>query len=216
MIKQWHSFLKSIPSYIADAARALETHPELNHYSNNAIKMMTNAGWKPGAPLKAGGLTEPIPTQTPRTGKQGIGLGPTSSSKKKKARDSYYGFIDESGQTVYGKYNERQGTLTIYNLSTKGRPISTGITRNHSNLTLRKALWWGSGIVGLADATFPHPEGWTVAGLIDTLDRLTVKKNLHLHSDRFAPRTPLAKPTGRKSLALSLGPLSAQNTVTAF
>ena len=39
-------------------------------------------------------------------------------------------------------------------------------------------LWWGEGIRGIADASYPHPMGWTFSELRDgvTLDRMTVKQ----------------------------------------
>jgi hypothetical protein len=44
---------------------------------------------------------------------------------------------------------------------------------------LRNVLWWGGGIVGIAESTFPHPTGWTIPGTDCPLDKLSVKKLTH-------------------------------------
>ena len=40
-----------------------------------------------------------------------------------------------------------------------------------------RVLRWGAGIVGIAEFTYPHPEGWTFSELdrCTTLDKLDVK-----------------------------------------
>ena len=35
--------------------------------------------------------------------------------------------------------------------------------------------WWGKGITGIAEFTFPHPEGWTLGDAREPLHKLTVR-----------------------------------------
>ena len=67
-------------------------------------------------------------------------------------------------------------TQCVYKLSTDGYTLTL-----HTTLTIhphlpQQALWWGRGIVGPSIRSFPHPQGWIVAGPDCHLDEVTVKK----------------------------------------
>ena len=42
---------------------------------------------------------------------------------------------------------------------------------------LREVLWWGRGVMGIAEATYPHPDSWTFRGVPDArpLSKLTTR-----------------------------------------
>ena len=68
--------------------------------------------------------------------------------------------------------------IELVDLSPRGRPIRTGESREvDSDDLVREVVWWGDGVLGIAEATYPHPQGWTVEGASDspTLDQLTVR-----------------------------------------
>ena len=208
-IKQWHSFLAAVPPFIAQAARSLTTHTELNRYSAQAVNMLKKAGWKPGTPLQKGGLIEPIPTNARLTPRAGIGHNHRASSRAKrtsKSRECYYGYINDDGTVTYGHHDEKTDDFTLCNLSTKGKPIRTEVKRKGSQIErLHKVLWWAGGIIGLADTHFPHPTAWTVRDANCTLENTTVKK-LTL-AFRLLNR---AEPTCKKAWTKLLGPINWQ------
>ena len=70
------------------------------------------------------------------------------------------------------------GKARLVELSPRGRPTPTGEARRVQDADLiRDVVWWGEGVMGIAELTYPHPQGWTVEGACGapTLDKLTVK-----------------------------------------
>ena len=61
-------------------------------------------------------------------------------------------------------------------LSTHGSPLpsKSRILLKDSDKLLEVAMW-GGGVLGVAEFTFPHPQGWSLGGGATALDKLTVK-----------------------------------------
>ena len=204
MLRQWKAILRVIPTYITDAARSAELHSELHSYSNVARNMLTAHGWAPGRGLGRNlqGRSEPVfaPTQLPL--KAGLGSR-VRSNRKDKVKESRSQFKATllSGQEVYGKYDAITATLYAFRLSTKGCPIPTGESIHIHSSNIRDALWWGEGIVGIAESTFPHPEGWTVQGTDCPIDKLSVKRL----TAAFRLTAPFTEPTCKATWTRKLG-----------
>ena len=73
-------------------------------------------------------------------------------------------------------------------LTTKGRIEETGEVRALRG-ALRSVVWWGEGVMGVAEATFPHPKEWRLDGVDARLDEVTVKLMTRALNDqsRVAP-----------------------------
>ena len=68
-------------------------------------------------------------------------------------------------------------TASVVELSPRGRPVTTGeVELIQESDVIRELVWWRGGIIGIAELTYPHPQGWTVVGAEDgaTLDTLSV------------------------------------------
>ena len=86
---------------------------------------------------------------------------------------------------VYGEVGNRNGAevLEVWDTTPAGKPVRTGkvvwLVREWGIRAseLRSALMWDGGPVGVAEASYPHPSGWRLAGSPpgDTLERMTVR-----------------------------------------
>jgi hypothetical protein len=84
------------------------------------------------------------------------------------------------GQERIGYLQEKNGRefLLPIELDPKGRPIPTPLAPCPCPHNLaRPLLYWGDGILGVAETTYPHPKGWTFLELYDStpLHKVTVK-----------------------------------------
>ena len=184
LAQQWATFVTDCPKYILEAARhpnelatVSDTTPT---YSEVAQRLMRKQGWKPGQGLGATsqGITELDSWNTPST-KPRAALGNTAKNAKSKKR-TLYCKPDDAGNHTYGYVKSTPNAapkFQIAELTPLGKPRVTG---EHCDLDFEPAevLWWNATVLGPAEATYPHPRGWTVntLGTPITLDSLTVKK----------------------------------------
>ena len=183
--RQWRSFISCIPVKMKEQVRGVASSAgtTVGVYSNVARKLMSAMGWSGGGIGKLGhGLPQPVMAQD-HAGSHRNGLGykrHNLSSKHSPSRNSIRAitYTDEEGDVIlqYGHVNE--GKIEEVDLSPRGLPVRTGVSRElDSNDLIREVVWWGNGILGIAEATYPHPKGWTVEGAngSPTLDQLTVR-----------------------------------------
>jgi hypothetical protein len=176
LLRQWDDIIRSIPDYIMLTARTIIT-PKYQVYGMGAV-ILRRCGWREGTGVGANpGITEPIPNPPTTKGRAGLDF-VSKPSKKTLAikRKSRFRVIRRDDELIYGTYQPDTHTFSVYSISTDGHPHPT-----HTTLTIdphlpQQALWWGKGIVGPAVLTFPHPDGWIVAGPDCPLDKITVKK----------------------------------------
>ena len=60
-------------------------------------------------------------------------------------------------------------------LDIKGRPVRTNDVILFNEDQVRQVLWWGEGVVGLSESTFPNPKEWHLQDTGVDLDHLSVK-----------------------------------------
>jgi len=186
--KQWDTILKRIPPYFITAARSDTERLIGAGISVKAANMMRAMGWKGrGIGKDEEGALYPPETHTPRDGKTGLGAtNGRGTGKKMKAREDI-AIYEINGVTTYADAGE--GIRKTYELDPRGRPVPTG-----ENLGWipqgggpHIPLWWGRGIRGRAEFTYPHPKGWTFAELDSNtqLDEVNVRQLTGAFAQRF-------------------------------
>ena len=183
--RQWRSFITSVPDKLREQARgvAASAGKTVGVYGEVARKLMASMGWSGGGLGKRGeGVSEPIEAiGNPSSDRRGLGARRARSRAKAKAKRSSLRavtYTDEEGDEVVQYGYVAKSKLELVELSPRGRPIKTGETRElDSDDLTREVVWWGDGVLGIAEATYPHPQGWTIEGAQDspTLDKLTVR-----------------------------------------
>lgn len=102
-----------------------------------------------------------------------IGITSGRRGGRKPPREDKFVGIWTPTEIIYGT---REGQyLRVYKLDIKGRPKKTEELILVTQDNLRKVLWWGLGIVGIAESTFPHPREWQLDDTGVDMDKLTVK-----------------------------------------
>jgi len=170
LLTQWKHILDSIPEFIQKGARG--TPIPYPQYSAQALSMLKKwvPGWKEGSgiPNSTGaGIANPIPHDTRNR-----------ISRKQEVKDrksKYKAFLAYNTIPTYGTYDPTTETFHVYDLTTQGRITPSSVKHCIRPHRIREVLFWGRGVVGIADATFPHPEGWTVRGSNCDLTSITVK-----------------------------------------
>ena len=143
--------------------------------------MMARMGWS-GGPLGKNGIgqTEPVEAVGAGNGTLGLGYKPTRAKSRRDNRAKYKALTseDENGQETV-RYGTIDGSkFRVATLSPRGRPVATGDTIDISpNDMVSELVWWGEGVLGRAERTYPHPSGWTVEGACGSpsLDTLSVR-----------------------------------------
>ena len=184
MLDDWSSFIQ-------DAGPALPcalgtTNPETQRYSTQAQSIMRAMGWEPGKGLgkHEDGRTSPIPTPPPprggggRRGRRGGGRGGGGKKLSLVAHETSAGI-------VYGQPGDRDGAevLEVWKVTPRGRAYRTDDTVRLveewgvRTSDLRPALMWDGGPVGVAETTYPHPQGWQLEGAQagTTMEGMTVR-----------------------------------------
>ncbi len=167
--------------------------------------MMANMGWRPGEPvgLRGEGITEPIEPVLYSTKGEGLGFSPPKKTKTKTKKDPYRAIVHGSTVT-YGKLQKDLGACSFAacTLSPKGRPIQRDETWAVMPEELHPVIWWGNGIMGVAEATFPHPKEWRLGDIDKPLDKITVSD-----LSRAFARKVSAVPSCKKAWETILGPV---------
>ena len=205
-MQQWHSFANDVGQRALDTAAGRTAAPP-GVYCQTAQKLMSDMGWRPGEPLgvRGDGIIEPISIKKGFTyassraplckqahGDLYLGMfvresgekdeGPSTQkvaaapSVKKKI---YYGLETTPKVIEYGLKGERNGqeVLEIAKPTGRGEMVRTGKVMPVSHSDLREAVTWDGAPSGIAETSFPHPQGWTIAGAPagTTLERVSVR-----------------------------------------
>jgi len=136
-------------------------------------------GWKTGQGIGANpGITEPITPPPGTTGTAGLGTKNKKVAPRKKIQDrrAAYKVTRYEGELIYGKYSPASHTFSVHTLTTNGRPQPTGTLLTIAPEYVADTIWWGNSIAGPAITTFPHPQGWTLAGPDCTLEKASVRQ----------------------------------------
>ena len=195
--KQWRGFFKSVPAELLTQARGLQPRT-VGVYSSVARHIMQRMGWG-GGPLGKRGEGRETPAEAVGSGdgsRRGLGYRrgrpPKASTKRESLKAVTYKADDvELTQYAYVSGDE----AVVVELSPRGRPVPTGEELElESGDLVRDVVWWGDGVLGVAELTFPHPQGWTVVGAdgSPTLDKLTVNVLTAVHR-RKAEKEPSCK-----------------------
>ena len=182
LIHQWHRILNQIPNFISSAARG---KPTMYEQYGQGSRMLRNwvQGWQEGSGIpnssRTPGISDPIPTPSQHTPGAGLGFGPRRKPDRKQEsadRRSRFKAIILQGTTAYGTYSPITEDFHVYSLTTRGRLEPTTTHHYIRSHEIREILFSNGGVLGIAESTFPHPAGWTVAGTDCDLSRPTVKK----------------------------------------
>ena len=184
LYSEWRGILRELPGEMLAAARGEREGiwGELWRYSPAAVSIIRGLGWdgdQLGGRFKDAGLLIPLSVESAAPGKLGIG---TKGARKSKARQATPAggnipklrAVIRDGQVLYGEPKGWQ--FQVHDLTTKGRPRRTEQVLAVGPEELRMPLWWGSGVCGIAESYFPHPESWCLTGTDCGLHKLTVKK----------------------------------------
>ena len=184
MVEDWHTRLLAVPHELMHAALGISTQLE-GVYSKAALKIMRAQGWKRGTGLgkHATGTLEAPKAQTGSS--HGEGLGYNTASRQKKPELLALSWQEDGHERVvygYRGHPDREGQATFrpVRITPLGRPTSSDApppVTIQNDQVLHKVLWWGNAIMGIAEATFPNPEAWTLEGLPDacTLAKATTR-----------------------------------------
>ena len=177
LLRQWNSFEEDV-GYSNIIATWRNPSPVIDpRYSLYARREMRRQGWLGphggGLGKSLQGMTEPLDHKLgqPSSDKAGLGAKPRASPRTKRSPYStLVGVVSSDSTTVvYGYPQERDGVeyLQVVPLTCRGLPMPvTGETplKKCDFSRMREVLWW-HGVVGIAEATYPHPQGWTFAEL---------------------------------------------------
>ena len=202
---QWRSFSRDVPEGLLNQLRgAIQTTAGV--YSSAAQRIMQRWGWY-GGPLRAEGIEEPVIATGSGDGRRrGLGYkrkGLTLADRRARIKAITY---EDDGESVT-KYAVVKGSeARVVELSPRGRPAPTGeVLELEDDDVVRDVVWWGEGISGIAELTYPHPSGWTVVGADDSppLDKLTVKVLTAVYR-RAAEKVPTCRSAWEKRLGAPL------------
>ena len=141
--------------------------------------MMRAWGWKEGEPLgvRGHGITAPVEAVR-RLGNPKAGLG--TSGKKRKVSDTKEPKLSTdkklrgafiNGELVIG---ELRGSSAIapQQLDVNGHPLPADGSVEWLQGPARPVTKWGGGVVGIAEAMYPHPDRWRLADIDAPLDSI--------------------------------------------
>ena len=191
LTSQWHTFLRDAGSTALHQASGGNLLP--GNYSDASIHMMEKMGAQLGKGIGKNlqGRLEP-PIAIGQTTKAGLGKAPRLSSQPKSDRPILMG-LERDGTTRFGWPGERNGQIVLELSSFDGAcNARTGSLLPVPDPTeMRPALLWRGGPVGIADATFPHPKGWTFEGFEKiTLDKANVRTLTAIYRSRVTKKPP--------------------------
>jgi len=128
---------------------------------------MARMGWDAG-PLgrRAEGRTEPVEAVGFGSGRAGLGYRRTSRKSTQEGsggahRPELVALLSHDNGVVTTTYGTLQGKqLSVMELSPRGRPTPTGgevtVSEDQGD-EIKEVVWWGEGVLGVADSTYPHP-----------------------------------------------------------
>lgn len=191
LITQWHSFQN-------DAGRAALHQAAggdllAGNYSDASVHMMELMGARLGKGLGKNlqGVVEP-PMAAGQTSRAGLGYRTTPRQAQLPSRPKLLSY-EADGTTHFGYSGERNGQIVLELTSFDGAcNARTGaLIPVPDPSELRPALLWGGGPVGIAEATFPHPKGWTFEGFEKiTLDKVNVRNLTAIYRSKVSKRPP--------------------------
>ena len=136
------------------------------------------------------GVLEP-PIAVGQTSRAGLGKTHNAASAQP-PRPKLMGY-EADGTTHFGWPGERNGQIVLELTSFDGAcNARTGaLTSSPRPSEMRPALLWRGGPVGIAEATFPHPKGWTFEGFEKiTLDKANVRNLTAIYRSKVSKRPP--------------------------
>ena len=146
-------------------------------YSEFCRREIRRQGWLGpqggGLGARCQGITEPISVPKYKNGK------PVRAAKVS-WHDTLAAVTTDDDDTIYGYPREVDGeeVLDVVQLDYQGHPVlSTKDRQGCAHADVRSALTWAGAAIGVAELTYPHPAGWTLAELETPvpLDRLRVR-----------------------------------------
>ena len=146
-------------------------------YSEFCRREIRRQGWLGpqggGLGARCQGITEPIVIPRYKNGK------PVKVTKAS-WYDTLAAVTTPDGETIYGYPREVDGdeVFDVVQLDQQGRPLLHTLDRHDcSHNNVRKLLRWNGGAIGVAELSYPHPEGWTLdeLGSPIPLDRLRIR-----------------------------------------
>ena len=135
------------------------------------------------------GILEP-PAAVGQTSK--AGLGKTPSRVQRSTQPNLMG-LELEGATHFGWPGERNGqtVLELTNFDGACNAHTGKVLPVPDPSEMRPALLWKGGPVGIAEATFPHPKGWTFDGFEKvTLDQANVRILTAIFRSRVSKKPP--------------------------
>ena len=186
---RWSRYLQAIPHHLEWLARGRETTRA--EYRRPKM-MMARWGWRPGQGLgvRSDGATEPVSIAQHQHGKRGLGA--TKESKREKAQRKkeekpLMAVVRGEGEETQVIYGKACGIgLQVYERDGKGVPHKTDKCIHVLQSELRTTLWWRGGVVGIAEASWPHPERWRLADIDKPLDGIGVRDMTRAFARRVA------------------------------
>lgn len=97
---------------------------------------------------------------------------PSTRPSTKPSR-AVFSAVMEGEDYEYGWYHSDSGRVNITEMGYRGEPVKHLKTLNVTPYELLPVRWWGDGIMGPAEQSYPNPRGWTIGDT--TLDRMTIK-----------------------------------------
>ena len=92
-------------------------------------------------------------------------------------------------EIIYGRCTGNH--FAIHELNTKGAPVYKGKNKLVWPGDLRRVVYyWGGGVKGIAESTFPHPEEWRYGAIDKHLDQVTVVRDLTREYTRDVALSP--------------------------
>lgn len=186
---RWVKYLLAVPQHLAFLAAGREV--PRNEY-RWPTRVMGRWGWKRGQGLgaRSDGATEPVSIAKHQHGKGGLGA--TKGSKREKAQRKkeekpLVAVVRGEGEEARVIYGKACGMgLQVYERDSKGVPHKTDERIHVLQSELRKTLWWRGGVVGIAEASWPHPERWRLADIDKPLDGIGVRDMTRAFARRVA------------------------------
>ena len=221
IIKQWRGMISDCPDYIIQTAKNIIKTSIGPLYSEQSKNIMHKLGYQTGqglGPRGAGMLVNPEWEREPH--KPGEGLGYKANKKRRSAKSRKLIAVpdpatnhrkDPTSGFKYGYVctKEVEPKLKLVRLTPKGKPRLTGLSVDLFDALGDdppfNVLTYKGAVLGPAELTYPHPEGWVVntGNHLTNFDQLNVKSLTAIFRSTFE-EPPTCRSSWPKYLKLKL------------